>query len=193
MPTLTYFTAKLRYQAIVADEDSDSDADPDTKGFFATVIVTPFIKDGDGTDASEVQAGTLSPVTMLALAPVKARLDNGILMLRVDPDRDVDNYASASAFPATGVADQLYRATDTGLVYEWDGDSYEQVEDYTPVRLVAQTDALGLPNGATLNYRLSFENVVYNQQNQELASFAFQAPTSDVKLDLATVPRVQDA
>lgn len=191
MTALTFFTAKLTYTAIVADEATDLDTDPQAKGFFATVMIHPFILNGDGVDATEIQAGTLTPdVSMLVLAPVRARIDNGILMLRTDPDRDVDNFANMAAFPATGAADQLYRDTSTGKVFEWTGSAYAETDDFAVVRLVAQTAVLGLPEGATLNYRLDFSNVVYNGGDQKLASFAFAAPTSDVVLDLATAPRI---
>lgn len=191
MASLTFFTARLKYTAVVADEADDLDANPELKGFFASVDIVAFIKDGQGVDVTEIQAGTLSPtVSMLILAPIRARIDNGELMLRADPDRDVDNYANLAAFPGTGAADQLYRAVDTGLVYEWTGAAYSVTYDFAPVRLVAQTAVLGLPEGATLNYRLDFTNVVFNGGDQELASFAVAAPTSDLTLDLATAPRV---
>ena len=126
---------------------------------------------------------------MLIVAPIRARIDNGILMLRVDPDKDVDNYANQAAFPEEGDVDHLYRDTSTGLVYAWDGDSYVATDDYAPVRLVAQTSVLGLPEGVTLNYRVDFSNVVFNQEEQKLASFGFRAPTSDIVLDLTKITR----
>lgn len=191
MPALTHFTAKLRYQTIVADEVTDTDTDPQTKGINATVIITPFILNGDGIDASELQASTLTPeVAMVALSPYRARLDNGILMLRVDPDKPIDNYANLAAFPGTGNSARLYRAQNTQLVYAWTGSAYVITDDYTPVRLVAQTSVLGLPVGATLNYRFDFDHVTFNGDDQQLASFAVAAPTSDVTLDLATATRI---
>jgi len=191
MPALTYWTAKLTYTAVVADEAADLDANPELKGFFASCGITAFILDGQGVDVTEIQAGTLSPnASMLILAPVRARIDNGQLMLRADPDKDVDNYATSANFPATGNTSQLYRAVNTGLVYEWTGSAYAVTFDFAPVRLVAQTAVLGLPVGATLNYRFDFTNVVFNGEDQTLASFAVPAPTADVLLDLATAPRV---
>lgn len=193
MAALTYFTARLRYQTVVADEATDVDTDPQTKGIYAGVTITPFIRDSDGIDASELQAATLTPdVAMLVLSPIRARLDAGVLMLRVDPDRPVENHANLAAFPGTGNTAKLYRAQNTGLVYAWNGSTYVQTDDYTPVRLVAQTAVLGLPEGATLNYRLDFDHVTFNGGEQELASFAVAAPTSDIVVDLATAPRVSD-
>lgn len=57
-----------------------------------------------------------------------------------------------------------------------------------PISSIATPEPV--PDGATLNCRLDFSNVVYNGGDQKLASFAFQVPTSDVALDLATVERV---
>ena len=46
----------------------------------------------------EIQAATLSPdIAMVVLAPVDCRLDNGQLMLRADPDLDVDSWPTWSA------------------------------------------------------------------------------------------------
>jgi hypothetical protein len=54
---------------------------------------------------------------------------------------------TVSAFPVTGNTARLYRAQNTGLVYAWGGSAYTDIDPYTPVRLVAQTDVLGLPEG----------------------------------------------
>jgi hypothetical protein len=37
---------------------------------------------------------------------------------------------------------------------------------------------------------LAFDHLTFNGDDQELASFAVAAPTSDVVLDLATAPRI---
>ena len=88
---------------------------------------------------SQLQAATLSPYSaLLALAPIKARIDNGVLMLRADPDRPSTTYLNVAAFPATGLINTLYRAADTQLLYEWKDGAYVLTDDYAPVRLVAQ-------------------------------------------------------
>lgn len=58
-----------------------------------------------------------------------------------------------------------------------------------PVRLTANTAALGpLPS---LSYRTDFSHVVYNKlKDQRIEPFRFEAPTSDVTIDLATVARI---
>jgi hypothetical protein len=140
--------------------------------------------------ADAIQASGLSPdIAMVVLAPVRARLDNGELMLRADPDLDVDTFTNLAGFPATGLTTKLYRALDTGLVYRWTGTAYVLTDDFAPVRLVAQTAVLGLPVGTTLNYRIDFDHVTFNEADQELPSFAVAAPTSDIVLDLTTAAR----
>ena len=168
-----------------------NDYDPQNKGIYAGVTITPFIKDGQGINASTIQAPTLTPeAAMVVLAPIRARLDNGVLMLRVDPDRPVDNYANLAAFPGTGNTARPYRAQDTPIIYAWTGSAYEVTDSYTPVRLVAQTDVLGLPEGAILGYRFSFDHVTFNGGDQELARFAIAAPNTDAVLNVATAERI---
>lgn len=193
MATLTYFTAKLNLQAVTADEDTDLDTDPQTKGVYAGVTLTPVaIEDGRARSLQALlQAGTLSPAAaLLALAPVDARIDNGRLMLRVDPDRPVLTFANLAAFPGTGNTAKVYKALDTGAYYEWNGSAYVSTLDYAPVRLVAGTAVLALPAGVTLGYRCDFDHVRFNRADQYLPSFTFAAPSTDVVVDLATVTRV---
>jgi len=107
MATLTYFTCKLHYMSVVRHEFDDTDADPEVKGINAGVTITAFIQQpppkGDDVNPDEIQAGTLAPdIAMVVLVPVDCRLDNGILMLRADPDLDVDSFNSFAGFPATG-------------------------------------------------------------------------------------------
>ena len=44
-------------------------------------------------------------------------------------DDDVFEYASRSAFPATGVAAKIYVAKDTGFLYTWNGTTYVTLVD----------------------------------------------------------------
>ena len=85
---------------------------------------------------------------------------------------------------------KLYRDASTDKVYRWTGSVYVLTDDFAPVRLVAQTAVLGLTAQMTLCYRLEFDHVTFNEADQSLPPFAFAAPTSDVVLDLTTVPRV---
>lgn len=87
MATLTYFTARLHYKAIIADVTEqmggDADTDPDTAGIHAGVVITPFVRDSTGrtTAVSAIAAPTLEPPALIALAPIRARLDAGQLKL----------------------------------------------------------------------------------------------------------------
>ena len=68
--------------------------------------------------------------------------------------------------------------------------AHEALPEGPPVRLVAQTDVLGLPEGAILGYRFSFDHVTFNGGDQELARFAIAAPNTDAVLNVATAERI---
>ena len=51
---------------------------------------------------------------------------------------DVQEYASRSAFPATGVAGKIYVATDTNLTYRWSGSGYVEI---SPSLALGETSA----------------------------------------------------
>lgn len=195
MPALTYFTAKLTYLALSADEASDPDADPQLKGVNSGVTITAYVVQPppreDDVHVDEIPASALSPAAaMVVLAPIDARLDNGHLCLRADPDRVVHHHPTLADFPATGSADTLYFAADTDLTYEWKGGAYVEIEPFAPVRLAAQTAVLELADDAVLCYRLDFDHATFAGDDRELPSFAFTAATSDVILDLSTAERV---
>src|SRR5262245_36082124 len=197
---LTYFTAKLTYQAVVADEAVDADADPQVKGVNAGVTITAFVQQppprDDDIHQDEIPASTLSPTAaMLVLSKIRARIDNGDLCLRADPDLVVHNFPNMAAFPSIGtaVSTNLYFAADTDKTYKFVGPPsphYEEVPAFAPVRLVAHTAVLELPADAILCYRVDFDHVTFGGADQQLPSFAFKAPTTDVVLDLVTAQRV---
>lgn len=56
----------------------------------------------------------------------------------------LQEYASTSAFPATGDASNLYLALDTNKVYRWTGSAYELVDDFTDASEVIGNLALRL-------------------------------------------------
>jgi len=85
---LKYFTPVLRWLSVVADKPDviggDADADPDTRGIYGGVTVTPSLT-ASGGDIRAIRAEDLSPAAaLLALAPFEARLDDGNLMLTAD-------------------------------------------------------------------------------------------------------------
>lgn len=174
MSELKYWTPLLTWLSVVADESSDPDADPESKGIYAGVTVTPTIA---GTDARAVRVEDLSPTAaLLALAPFEARLDDGRLMLRADNDKPLIPLANLAAFPATGNPAKLYRATDTDLVYEWTGTEYVLSVDFARLRLVANCPVLELPDGITIWYEFRFHHVRYNGTNQQLPTITVAAP-----------------
>jgi hypothetical protein len=85
---LKYFTPILRWLSVVADKPDviggDEDIEPDTRGIFGGVTVTPGLT-ASGGDTRAVRAEDLDPSpALLALAPFEARLDDGNLMLTAD-------------------------------------------------------------------------------------------------------------
>ena len=194
MAALTYYTAKLYYPAITADDASDPDYDPQIYGTMAGAMITAHVVNtppvGDDIRADEIPAGSLTPeAAMVTLAPIDCRLNGGHLCLRSGPDLVVHSYTSAAAFPAIGLTTQLYWAADVDKTYKWAG-GYLEVASFRPVRLVADTDVLGLPPDAFLAYTIEFDHVRYGGQDRELPGFSWKAPSSDVVLDLATAERV---
>ena len=72
---------------------------------------------------------------------------------------DVMEYAASSGFPATGEADKIYVALDTGLTYRWSGSQYVRLNTYAPATqtesgLMSAADKKkldGVAEGATAN------------------------------------------
>lgn len=194
MAELTYWTASLNYKSVVADEAADIDANPETKGVHAAVTITPFLRRNDREPIAgridAIIASTLVPPAMIVLAPVAARLDDGRLMLRAAPDRPIEPHANLAAFPATGDTAKLYRAADTGLLYEWNSTAYVLATDFAPVRLVAQTGVLDLAAGVILAYRFEFSSVTFNGGRQQLPAFVVDAPTAAGVVDVGMAPHV---
>jgi hypothetical protein len=201
MASLTFFTAKLWYPAVIADTAADPDYDPQVQGIMAGAMITAKIlgqppPKGDDMTPVEIPAEDLSPTAaMLILAPIDCRLNDGHLCLRAGPDLVVHSYPNAVAFPAIGSVDHLYFAADVDKVYKWvptgpSSGGYLEVSSFSPVRLAADTDVLGLPEGAFLAYQIDFDHVRYGGGEHDLPSFAFKAPSTDIELDLATAERV---
>lgn len=78
MAVQKYFTPVLKWLSVVADEPADDDANPETKGIYAGVTVTPILDSG----ASAIRVPTLTGgAAILAIASFEARLDDGVLKL----------------------------------------------------------------------------------------------------------------
>ena len=88
---------------------------PQTKGFNGTVNISAVIRNPyDSMDRlntiSQLQAATLSlNSALLALAPIKARIDNGADAARRPLTGPSTTYLNVPAFPATGLINTLPR------------------------------------------------------------------------------------
>lgn len=174
MAALKYFNPILKWITAVADESTDTDADPQIKGIFGGCTVSASI---GGADARAIRVEDLSPsAALLALSSIEARLDDGRLMLRADSDKAATSYANLAAFPTTGATNHLYRALDTNLFYEWNGTAYFLSVDYARLRLVATCPVLDLPDNVFVWYTFRFHHVTYNGKSQELPTITVAAP-----------------
>lgn len=184
MTNPTFFTVVADFKSVVVDLASDVDADPTLGPVTAKVTFTPILANGDvilATDASPRPTGYVA-------APIVARIDaDGRLKLRVEPDGDRDDFANVAAFPATGNTAKVYFSIATQTFYRWTGSAYAETYPYAAVRLLADTALLEL--STDLYYRVSFSEVIFNGGPGYLAPFTFQAPTSDVELNLIEVMR----
>ena len=185
MTAPTFFTVVADYKSVVVDLASDVDADPQLGPITAKVTFTPVLAKGDvilATNASPRPTGYIG-------APIVARIDtDGRLKLRVEPDGDRDDFATAAEFPETGSAAKVYWAIDEQTFYRWNGADYVETYPYAAVRLLADTALLELDSD--LYYRVTFSEVVFNGASGYISPFVFQAPTSDVELNLIEVTPV---
>ena len=178
----TYFTVVADYKSVVVDILSDPDFDPQLGPISARVTFTPIIDEG-----SVLAATTALPrPTGFIAAPIVGRIDtDGKLKLRVDPDGVRLDLASRSAFPPSGVIGRIYHAIDNSTYWQWTGTKYIETYSYTPIRLLANTALLEL--SGPLFYRVEFSEVVLNGKPGVINPFTFQAPTSDIELNLIGV------
>lgn len=99
------------------------------------------ILDSEGGVVFSITAGTLAAFINSAISSADIldalNAPNGVATLGVDGKvpaaqlpayvDDVLEYATASAFPATGEAGKIYVALDTNLTYRWGGSSYVEI------------------------------------------------------------------
>lgn len=102
MATLTFFTARHYLKSVVADED-DVDVDPEIKGIYGGVTITPL-----AGNLKTLQATTLVPPASIVLAPIDARLDDGRLQLNADQP-DVRLVAQTAVLELPTGTDLLYQ------------------------------------------------------------------------------------
>lgn len=184
----TFFTIEADYKSVVRDTELDPNFDPDLGPVSATVIFTPEVAAGDvilAVDADPRPTGFLP-------APIVGRIDvDGRVKLRVDIDPEEFEpeqrltFDDVASFPAEGDPTKIYKATDIGTWFVWNGESYV---DYVPVRLLADTGLLRLDT--PLQYRVDFKDVRFNGQPGIIKGFSFLAPNTDEVVNLIEVGRV---
>ena len=118
-------------------------------------------------------------VTLLATVTFQPVINDGDLILATNASPRPTAFVAA---PIAGFID-----TDGLLKMRAAGASGFPGLSYTPVRLLADTALLELDGD--LFYDVTFSNVSYNGRTISLNGFRFQAPTSDVVLNLVTVAR----
>ena len=181
----TFFTVIADYKSVVVDIISDPDFDPQLGPISARVTFTPLLNDGEVIAATH----TLPRPTGFIAAPIEGRIDtDGKLKLRVDPDGTRLDMPTRTSFPAVGTVGRVYHAIDNNTYWKWDGTRYAETFSYTPIRLLADTPVLEL--AGPLFYRVTFTDVVLNGRPGVINPFTFQAPTSDVEVNLITVGAV---
>lgn len=118
-------------------------------------------------------------VSLLATVTFQPVINDGDLILATNASPRPTAFVAA---PIAGFID-----TDGLLKMRAAGASGYPGLSYTPVRLLADTALLEL--AGDLFYDVTFSNVSYNGRTISLNGFRFQAPTSDVTLNLVTVAR----
>jgi hypothetical protein len=182
MTNLTYFTVVADFRSVVADLSTDLDHDPQIGPVTAVVTFKPLLRDGDAILAADA---TPRPTGFIA-APIVAKINSsGRLVLRDVPDGTRQIVDDIADLPGTGDVAKYYVADDTGIHYRWNGDDYDEILPYAPVRLLADTALLELDQ--PLYYSVAFSSVLLNGRAGRLKGFNFQAPVSDYAVSLIEV------
>lgn len=162
---LTYATVTATAKGIFGDT-WDPGFDPDYFNPWADVTLTPrIIGLPAGYPVNEWRLPDASPPLLLILAPMAARIETGRLR------------AVRSPAPSTD-------PPDAGEV--------EEQEEFIGVRILAETAALDLPDGAHLVYDVAFGDMKINGLTFRYRNFTFAAPTIDTTIDLAKVERINE-
>lgn len=114
----------IKYKGVTYGGGSSVEANPTGS---ATEDMTKV--DIDGTvygikDAGAVRTAQVGVASGVAGLDENGRVPSGQLPSYVD---DVVEYASVSAFPATGESGKIYVALDTNLTYRWGGTEYVEI------------------------------------------------------------------
>lgn len=92
------------------------------------------------TDANAIHTSDVGVANGVASLDATGRVPSTQLPSYVD---DVLEYASQSAFPATGESGKIYIALDTNLTYRWSGSAYVEISQSLALGTTHQTAAYG--------------------------------------------------
>jgi hypothetical protein len=106
-----------------------------------SAMVTDVAYDEDTHKLTVTIDGTTSDIVAVATLDGNGKIPANQLPSYVD---DVEEYADAAHFPATGEEDKIYVAKDTGFTYRWSGTQYVRLNTYDP----ATQSASGLMSAA---------------------------------------------
>ena len=179
-----YFTVLGDYRSVVADTEADLDINPDLSPITATVTFTPVLASGDAIRASKADPRPTIYVPVPIVGHISA---DGRLKLRDAPAGRQENHESLSVLPTAGADGVAYMTVDDGRVWRWNGTTYIEDYNYTPIRLLADTALLEL--SSPLYYRVNFTDVRFNGELGYLSPITFAAPQSDEVLNLVNVTR----
>ena len=152
--------------------------------------------------------GTTSDIARIATLDGNGKIPASQLPSYVD---DLEEYDTLSDFPATGEADKIYVAKDTGFTYRWSGTQYVRLNTYDEATqsnsgLMSASDKTkldGIENGAN-NYSLPLSadgtrggiQVGYTENNKKYAvkldneKAYVEVPWNDTKNSAGTMNRV---
>ena len=156
MTAPTFFTVVGDFRSVITDALGDQDYDPDFSDIVAVVSFTPIVTPGQIIRAPQAKPRPL-----------------GILPTRIEGFIDTDGRLKLYSDPEISP-----KVKGTPRTVHW--------YDYSPIRLLADTDFLDL-GGQPLYYQVTFKDVVYNGLERRLKPIVFQAPTVDVELNLISL------
>ena len=180
MTDFCYFTVTGTTTVFQTDL-TDAGGEPDFGTITGLVTFTP--------DHSVIESSTLTPAQTVLLQPIQGRIEEDGKLKTLDSaplyymSGQTRNLCPAGLRPVFVDGDPAYWVDEEG--------NHTANPAGTPVygvRLLANSAALGpLPS---LRYRVDYSHVVFDGGAKVLPSFTFEAPATDITLDLATVPRV---
>ena len=177
MPVVyTYFTVTGNFQVLQTDL-TDAGGEPDFGQITGLVTFTPLV--------TAPEAKTSTPLTTVLLQPILGRIEE---------DGKLKTLDSAPLYYMSGSTRNLCPANTTPVFVNgnpayWVSSTGVQTANPagTPtygVRLVANSAVLGL---TALPYRVDFSKVIYDGSPKTLPSFTFNAPATDVEIDVVNL------